>query len=219
MLDVSPDPDERIIAAKFEGPRSFFILSSKFLKDEESMILQSLTVFARSGTGASMVLVLALFMAQSSQATEEPRKVPTTTRLVKLYGELESNLSMAILEPDPSKIDDLLTQDFEQRTPLTADNPTPRAEWLAACSKDAKILGAVLPTKMAVRDLGSSVVASFVMVDRNHQKQPLFFVIDVWIDQQGHQQLKNRFLSRIGDRSPPSLCERPFKSNEASPQR
>lgn len=51
-------------------------------------------------------------MAQSSRATGEPSKVPTTTRLVKLYGELESNLSMAILEPDPSKVDELLTQVF-----------------------------------------------------------------------------------------------------------
>ena len=183
------------------------------------MILQSLKVFATIGKGASMVLVLALSMAQSSRATEEPSKVPTTTRLVKLYGELESNLSMAILEPDPSKVDELLTQDFEQRTPLTADDPTPRAEWLAACSKDAKVMGAVLITKMAVRDLGTSVVASFVMVDRNQRKEPLFFVIDLWVDHEGRQQLKNRFLSRIGDRSPPALCERPSKSNEASHKR
>jgi len=183
------------------------------------MIFEVPKVLPKMAKGASIVLALALSAVQSSQATEEPIKVPTMTRLVKIYGELESNLTMAILGLDGSKIDELLTEDFEQRTPLTADDPTPRAEWLAACSKDAKVLNAVILSKMAVRDLGSSVVASFVMVDRNHQKQPLFFVMDVWIEQQGHQQLKNRFLSPIGDRSPTSLCERPSKSNEASHKR
>ena len=164
---------------------------------------------------ALMSFILLLSNAKPLIAAEGVEKIPTTTRLVKLYAELEKDIKAAQLGTDASRLDYLITQDFEQRTPQTADNPTPRNEWLAACAKDSDLIEALVITKMSVRDIGLSALVSFVLLDRKHKNKELFFVVDLWVNDKGHPQLKNRFISPTESLVPRSLCEHHSKSHSA----
>src|SRR5438045_4342144 len=73
-------------------------------------------------------------IASSTQAADERPtggRVPTLTRLVKLFTERESALADAIRAGDAQRAQSFLADDFEMRTGATASNPIPRMEWLS----------------------------------------------------------------------------------------
>src|SRR5438132_2990538 len=83
---------------------------------------------------AWMCVTLLAWAASASAADERATggRVPTVTRLVKLFTEQEAALATAIRAGDASAVERLLTDDFEMRTGATPANPVPRAEWLTA---------------------------------------------------------------------------------------
>src|SRR5437764_14010070 len=82
---------------------------------------------------AWMCVTLLAWAASASAADERATggRVPTVTRLVKLFTEQEAALASAIRAGDASTVERLLTDDFEMRTGAMPSNPVPRDERLS----------------------------------------------------------------------------------------
>ena len=56
--------------------------------------------------------------------------IPTVTRLVKLFMDLEGTLATGLRDGNAAAVDTMLADDFEMRVASMPGNPTPRAEWI-----------------------------------------------------------------------------------------
>src|SRR5882757_8394634 len=101
-------------------------------------------------------------------------RVPTVTRLVKVFTEQEGALAFAVRAGDASTVGRLLADDFEMRTGAMPANPVPRAEWLSEMMRERNS-GDDL-TGMAVHDLNGAAIVSFVQ----GRGPAAIFVVDVW---------------------------------------
>jgi len=131
-----------------------------------------------------VLLVSALYIASPSgwaadEATPESR-IPTVTRMVKQFTELESSLAASIKAGDEAGLQKLLADDFELRTGSMPGNPTPRAEWIRSLLLRRDVAYSI--EQMAVHDLGNHAVVSFVEKSARKEAKaaPNIFVVDVW---------------------------------------
>src|SRR5215475_4143789 len=118
----------------------------------------------------------ALLAASSVAADEQPSggRIPTVTRLVKLFLDKEALLSAAVRAADANALGAFLTDDFELRTGARAANPVPRVEWMRELLRTRDPGGDI--SRMAVHDFGTVAIASFT---QDSPGGPLF-VVDVW---------------------------------------
>ena len=129
-------------------------------------------------------------MAADERATAT--RIPTITRLVKLFIEREGALAAAIRAGDAAKTQAFLSDDFEMRTGAMAGTPVPRAEWIAEMMRlrnpgdDAR--------EMAVHDLNGAAVVSFIQ----GSGQSAIFVVDVWRMAGAEWKLAIRYASAAG---------------------
>ena len=110
-------------------------------------------------------------------AADEPAggRVATVTRLVKLFLDREESLSAAMRAGDTASLERTLTDDFELRAGARAASPVPRAEFLKDVVRNRPIADA--PSRMAVHDLDSVAIVSFV---QGEDARRAIFVVDVW---------------------------------------
>src|SRR5436305_1149709 len=111
-----------------------------------------------------LILATALFALPAlAQTSANSARVPTVTRLVKQFSELESRLDASIAARDERAVTEILDADFEARLSPTPGTPVPRADWIrtaiAARRQPARI------EQMAVHDFGTVAVVSFRQVD------------------------------------------------------
>jgi len=131
--------------------------------------------------------ILLLFWLFSSciqaDASENPAKIPTLTRLVGIFAGLESDIIDALKNRQPLKLNKLIADDFEMRAALMPANPVPRAEWLAASMAEAPAYSADLE-QIAVHDFNDTALVSFLWnpppVTDPHKIRPKMFVVDTW---------------------------------------
>lgn len=142
-----------------------------------------------------LVLILAGLSAQASDASAEGerQRVPTVTRLVKIFSTLENELMVAVQGGDRAAIGKLLSDDFELRSGAMPGVPTPRAEWL----RHSQGLAAAPIEQMAVHDYGSAAVVSYAW--KQGQRHEIF-VVDVWSKSGDGWKLSVRYASPGGDR-------------------
>ena len=130
----------------------------------------------RTRIRAGLFVFAALVLVPPAIGADEPARtrVPTVTRLVKLFLEREAALATAVRSGDSTSLGAMLSEDFELRTGPRAANPVPRAEWMREVLRTREPGGEV--GRMAVHDLGSTAIASFT------QDGPsgALFVVDVW---------------------------------------
>ena len=147
----------------------------------------------RTGRVFPLCLLAALLplstLAQDRGATT---RVPTVTRLVKLFVERETALSEAIRVGDSRAIGNFLTEDFELRTGARAANPVPRAEFIQELTRTRDGGGEI--SQMAVHDVESAAIASFVQAN----PQSALFVVDVWRRAAADWKLAIRYASPVG---------------------
>jgi hypothetical protein len=146
---------------------------------------------------ALALAVAALLLAVatgSSAADERPTggRVPTVTRLVKLFLEREGALDDAIRNGDAPALASLLTDDFELRTGARAGTPVPRDDWMREVLRTRD--GGAAIDRMAVHDYGNVAVVSFTTDGR---AGPIF-VVDVWRAQDAAWKLAVRYASPAG---------------------
>ena len=139
-----------------------------------------------------------LFVAAAAMpllaADERPTggRVPTVTRLVKLYLERETAIGDAIRSADAQALASLLTDDFEMRTGARAAAPIPLADWMREVLRTRD--GGDGIDRMAVHDYGTVAVVSFTM---SGSAGPIF-VVDVWRVQGTTSKLAVRYASPAG---------------------
>jgi hypothetical protein len=139
------------------------------------------------------VLVAASFPSTAADEPPTGGRVPTVTRLVKLFLEKEASLASAIRSADANALGALLTDDFELRTGARAASPIPRADWMRELLRTRDPGGDI--NGMAVHDFGTVAIASFT---QGGAKGPLF-VVDVWRGQAGGDwKLAIRYASPAG---------------------
>ena len=146
-----------------------------------------------------LLLVLTLTVGAAGQPSHgknhAPGRLPTRTRLVSLYTDLEKQLATAAESQDQAKLDQLLDDDFEQFGPEPPGDPIPKDDWTTAYRPNS-----FLPRQMAVRAFTDTDVVSFVA----HQKGTFgdkelggdYFVVDVWRHEGNVSKLAVRYMSR-----------------------
>jgi hypothetical protein len=139
-------------------------------------------------------LILAAFLTSSASAqvaTGKPQPAigtPLATRLVKIFSELESQLSVAASKGDSGALSRLLDASFETRTAATPGKPLPRAEWIAS-ARNSDTNGRI--EQMAVQDHETVAVVSFTL----REKKSARFIVDVWAQHGGEWMLRTRYTS------------------------
>jgi hypothetical protein len=145
---------------------------------------------------AGVLALPALFVASSpSVAADEPPtggRVPTVTRLVKLFLEKEASLGAAVRNADAAALARLLTDDFELRIGARAASPIPRADWVRELLRTRDPGGDI--SRMAVHDFGAVAIASFT---QDAVGGPVF-VVDVWRGQGTDWKLAVRYAGPAG---------------------
>ena len=108
-------------------------------------------------------------------------RIPTVTRLVKVFLELEGELAAGVQGGNEAAVENLLTDDFELRAASMPGNPTPRADWLRLALE--KPGPAVRIEQMAVHDYSDTAVVSFLQVPMvKGKRNPAMDIatVDVW---------------------------------------
>jgi hypothetical protein len=137
----------------------------------------------------------ALVAAWTSLAADESPtggRVPTVTRLVKLFLDKEALLGAAVRRADATALGALLTEDFELRTGARAATPIPRSDWMREMLRTRDPGGDI--NRMAVHDFGAIAIASFTQETAGGP----VFVVDVWRGQGADWKLAVRYASPVG---------------------
>ncbi|HTL77109.1 MAG TPA: nuclear transport factor 2 family protein [Casimicrobiaceae bacterium] len=129
----------------------------------------------------SLALLTACVAAAAiAQPAPQTTSVPTVTRLVKMFSDLERRLVEKTHAKDASALDALLDPSFEMRIGSAPGVPVPRDAWIRDARKSA---AAPRIEQMAVHDFGDLAVVSFREASaasgarrRGHDR----FVVDCW---------------------------------------
>jgi hypothetical protein len=155
-------------------------------------------------------LVLALLAAPGAAAAQAPPTASgrgpniTVTRLVKLFGGLETDWLAAIRNRDETALGALLADDFEMRLASRPGEPIPRAEWIKHALASPTTAGWTV-REMAARDLGCTVIVSFRLAPGAGAigARPVF-VVDTWVQEHGTWRVAARYVG-AADGSPLGL--------------
>lgn len=146
----------------------------------------------------ALALVLAWPAASSAQGTTA---VPTVTRLVKVFQQLETQFAQATHAGDAAALESLLADDFELRVARRPGEPVARAQWLAAIKQqpapDARL------EQMAAHDHGTVVDVSFLLRpvaagSRTSGAEAPLFIVDTWARDGDAWRLKVRYAGVVG---------------------
>jgi uncharacterized protein DUF4440 len=122
--------------------------------------------------------------------TSGPSRIVTTTRLVAQFSELERQWLKALADRDQATLDGLMSEDFQEWNPQSVD-PVPREDWLR--QRMGAAAAGTRMQEMAVRDLGSTALVSFVL----RTKTGSWFVVDAWLRRGEKWQVTDRYASRV----------------------
>jgi hypothetical protein len=146
-------------------------------------------------TRAALALAFALLalpaLAQPSPATA---RIPTVTRLVKIFFELEDDLVTRAHASDPMALDAMLDPAFELREGASPGTPVPRDEWIRAARAAPRAAPRI--DQMAVHDFGTIAVVSFRETPTSGaaRTKPRF-VVDCWKRAGDEWKLAVRYVS------------------------
>ena len=93
-----------------------------------------------------------------AQPSGTPARIPTVTRLVKQFFELETTLNEKLAANETAALDTLIDADFEARSAVNPGAPIARADWLRMASGQAD---KPRIDQMAVHDFGNIAIVSF----------------------------------------------------------
>lgn len=145
------------------------------------------------------IVALAMLLAGTS-ALGQPsapgaQRIPTVSRAVMQFADLERELADAVRAHDATRLKRLLAEDFEQRDANAADAPTPRAQWLAHLPP---AFADAAQERFAVHDYGDTAVVSFTLTlpagSGHAEPMPADFVVDIWRKSGARWQLAARYL-------------------------
>ena len=147
------------------------------------------------------VAMLASPLGAQTAGDAAPGRIPTVTRLVKLFLELESALTTSVHDGNAAAVDKMLAEDFEMRVASMPGNPTPRAEWIRLSRGKGASTARI--EQMAVHDFGDVCVVSFLQtgIAGNRGDVPNdIFMTDVWKRTGDSWKLAVRYAGPAGGR-------------------
>ena len=152
-----------------------------------------------SRTSVLLVLFGGLMLSSTIQADEGKQQVTLhkhiamPTMMVMKYSALEKELNTAVNKGDTVAIENLLAAHFEERWKESPNSPIPRAAWIKQTLVMTKGSSSQKIEQMAVKDIGSSHIVSYLLVDKAATKANPMFIVDVWSEQDGKNQLIARY--------------------------
>jgi hypothetical protein len=144
---------------------------------------------------ASAALLAAAAAALPAFAQPADGRIPTVTRLVKLFSGLEADLVAKAHASDASALDAMLDAAFELRAGDVPGTPIPRDAWMQAARAAPNVPPDI--TQMAVHDLGGVALVSF----RDATTKPPRFVVDAWKRDGDTWKLAVRYQADAGTKS------------------
>jgi hypothetical protein len=151
--------------------------------------------------GRKLFIAAALCVFSFSIRAETPAgemaRVPTVTRLVQIFSQLESEVITALKQKDQAKLSKLMDQNFQLQVALKSADFVPLSKWLNTSLAEAHSYSYNL-SDMAVRDLDQVVMVSFAWKPYETSKKMApseVFVIDVWKKEGADWKLALRFAS------------------------
>jgi hypothetical protein len=153
----------------------------------------------------SFVAIAPYSVPGQAQRSGTTARIPTVTRLVKQFFELETTLNEKLEANDAAALDTLIDADFEARSAANPGTPIPRADWLRAASGQAH---KPRIDQMAVHDFGSIAVVSFTQSTRAKAatQDSTRMIVDCWKRSGDHWLLVVRYES-------PSTATRPSRND------
>lgn len=128
----------------------------------------------------------------ASVATAQPSgRIPTVTRLVKAFSDLETKLAANAHSSDAAALDAMLDPAFEMRVGDAPGTPIARDEWIRLARAAPK--RPPLLAQMAVHDFGDLAIVSF----GDGTASPARFVVDAWRRDGDNWTLTVRYQSDI----------------------
>ena len=127
-----------------------------------------------------LLLLAALPLLHAAQAQPQ-HTIPTLTRTVQQFSQLESDWLDAVHNRDTAALNKVLSEDFELRSAAAPGRPTARAEWQQQALADKPFDSRI--EQMAVHEFGELAVVSFLWKIEAPKDSPLarqVFVIDTW---------------------------------------
>jgi hypothetical protein len=106
-----------------------------------------------------VLVALSLCASTSAQPAPQTGRIPTVTRLVKIFSELETAIRARARSSDPAALESSLDSSFEMRDASTPGTPVPRDEWIRQTRSTAAQSRSI--DQMAVHDLGGSPARAF----------------------------------------------------------
>src|SRR5690242_9329898 len=132
----------------------------------------------------------------SAQPAPQTGRIPTVTRLVKVFSELEAALQAQARSADPAALDQSLDASFEMRDGTSPGTPIPRDEWIRQAR--AASAGNRVIDQMAVHDLGAYAIVSFREVDPGAKSAGQSFIVDCWKRDGNSWKLAIRYAGEVG---------------------
>jgi hypothetical protein len=147
-------------------------------------------------TRALIVLLLAAWLPAADDWAQGMSRVPTMTRLVRVFLDHEEALLRAQRAGSATEFDRLLADDFELVVARRPGDAVSREDWLAAIARGPVRDWAF--EQMAVHDHGDLAVVSFLMRPPADAAGALpVFVVDAWGRAGDGWQLKTRYAAPV----------------------
>jgi len=132
----------------------------------------------------------------AAQPAPQTGRIPTVTRLVKVFSEREAALQTQARSADPGALEQSLDPSFEMREATSPGMPIPRDEWIRQAR--ATSAGNRVIDQMAVHDLGTYALVSFREVDRDAKSAVQRFIVDCWRRDGDSWKLAIRYEGGVG---------------------
>ncbi|WP_167759762.1 nuclear transport factor 2 family protein [Massilia horti] len=143
-------------------------------------------------------LLLSASVAAAGQMGATGRTVPTPTRNVTIFTELENSLADAVQKRDVQAIDKLVAENFELRSGTAPGVPTAREEYVKQLLQLPPLESRI--SQMAVHEYGDLMMVSYLWkigVPAGSGLAQSAFVVDTWKRNGGNWQLLVRYASPL----------------------
>ena len=145
---------------------------------------------------AALVLGCATATLPAVYAQDASGRVPTVTRLVKIFLDREGELLNAMHGKDAAAIERQLADDFELRVGHRPGVPVPRADFLSQIQ--AETVAGYTVEQMAVHEIGTTAIVSFMLrpeAGRARDGLLPLFVVDTWTGGIDNYRLRVRYVA------------------------
>lgn len=146
----------------------------------------------------SLCTLIAAAPAFSAEDPAPPvhRVVPTVTRTIQIFSNLENAWNDGVKNRDSEALKKILSDRYELRTSALPGRPTPRDESIALAFKEAPFSSRI--EQMAVHEYGELMIVSFqwdLEVDNSSPLASKIFVVDTWKRVDGDWQVQGRYAA------------------------